>query len=153
KQRTEHDRQIPSSTGHNGAVSRPPLKKSDGDLQTALACGATVEHAARKCGVSTRTVYRRLKDATFIRQIQATRDELDRRRTDNLTAVGLEAVAALRQLLQPTVAAPTRLGAARVALELGARYREPTNFAERLAAVEERLAAGALSPEVELPDE
>ncbi|MGQ7361748.1 helix-turn-helix domain-containing protein, partial [Streptococcus suis] len=37
-------------------------KRSEEGLILALACGATVEAAARQCGLHERTVYRRLKE-------------------------------------------------------------------------------------------
>ena len=36
-------------------------KKNEDALLVALACGATVESASRQCGLSERTVYRRLR--------------------------------------------------------------------------------------------
>jgi len=40
-------------------------RHADAALRLALACGATVENAARAAGVSERTLYRRLKDPVF----------------------------------------------------------------------------------------
>ncbi len=48
-------------------------KKSDEPLILALACGVSVETAARQCRVSERTVYRRLQDPAFRTQVQAAR--------------------------------------------------------------------------------
>jgi hypothetical protein len=44
-------------------------RNADQRLLLALACGATVEGAARQCGISESTVYRRLADEDFRRQI------------------------------------------------------------------------------------
>jgi hypothetical protein len=49
-------------------MARPIRKAVDRVLLQALACGATVENAARKAGVCERTVYRRLEDPAFGRR-------------------------------------------------------------------------------------
>jgi DNA-binding NarL/FixJ family response regulator len=46
-------------------VAEPHRKKNEDTLLLALACGATVEAAARQCDLTERTVYRRLSDADF----------------------------------------------------------------------------------------
>jgi hypothetical protein len=115
-------------------------KKADTELLHALACGATVEQAARKCGLSARTVYRRLREDDFRRQVQELKAEMVQRTAATLTAAGSEAVKTLLNLLQTNVAPVTRLGAARVVLELGVRLREAADFEQRLAALEERMA-------------
>jgi hypothetical protein len=43
---------------------------ADKALLTALACGATVEQAARKAGLGERTVYRRLDDPEFLQRLR-----------------------------------------------------------------------------------
>jgi hypothetical protein len=45
-------------------------RKADQLLLMALACGATVEAAAHKAGVSQATVYRRLNDLDFQKRLQ-----------------------------------------------------------------------------------
>jgi hypothetical protein len=115
-------------------------KKSDTKLLLALACGAIVEQASRQCGLTPRTVYRRLADEDFRRQIQELRTEMVQRTAATLTAAGTESVRTLLSLQQPTVAAPVRLGAARAVLELGVKLREVAELEQRLAALEGRLA-------------
>ena len=51
-------------------------KQADQALLLALACGATVENAARKAGISERTAYRRLDNAAFVQQLQQLRAEM-----------------------------------------------------------------------------
>jgi hypothetical protein len=116
-----------------------PKKKIDDKLLLTLACGATVESAAREAGVSARTVYRRLEDPAFSRQLQALRADTVLRTCGALTAAGTEAVRTLIELMKPTVAANTRLGAARAVLESGVRLREITELEARIAALEQRL--------------
>ena len=55
-------------------------KKADEELVLALACGASPEIAARKTGLSPRTVYRRLADGAFCERVtQARRPDMARR--------------------------------------------------------------------------
>jgi hypothetical protein len=116
-------------------------KKADTQLLLALACGATVEQAARQCGLTARTVYRRLEDDGFRRQIQDLRTEMVQRTAATLTAAGSESVKTLLTLQQPTVAPAVRLGAARAVLEIGIKLREVADLEQRLAALEQLLAA------------
>src|SRR5262249_13032182 len=107
-------------------------------LLMALACGATYEAAGAKAGVSKATVYRRLQDPEFQRQLQETQAEMVRRTSGTLTAAGTEAIKTLLGLLQPSTPAAVRLGAARTVLELGIKMRELAELEKRVAALEER---------------
>ena len=40
-------------------------KKAEDAVLMALACGASIDQAARQCGLSSRTVYRRLAQSDF----------------------------------------------------------------------------------------
>ena len=113
-----------------------PRKKAEDKLLLALACGASVDSAARECGISPRTVYRHLENVNFCRRLQALRADIVQRTAGALTAAGHEAVRTLVELLKPTVAAATRLGAARAVLESGVRLREIAELEARLAALE-----------------
>jgi hypothetical protein len=113
---------------------------ADEALVLALACGATVENAARTAGVSLRTVYRRLAEPTFRTRMQGARAEMVQRATAMLTAAALEAVKTLLVLQQGSVPAAVRLGAARAILELGAKLREVADLEARLAALEQQVA-------------
>jgi hypothetical protein len=108
-------------------------------LVTALACGATVEGAARKAGLSERTAYRRLADPDFQSRLRQQRAELARRVAGLLTAASLESVRTLVEL-QGTVSPPAaRLGAARAVIGLGVKLREETDLSDRVAELERRL--------------
>ena len=113
---------------------------ADEALVLALACGATVENAARTAGVSLRTVYRRLAEPAFRTRLQGARAEMVQRATGMLTAAALEAVKTLLVLQQASVSAAVRLGAARAILELGAKLREVADLEARLAALEQQVA-------------
>jgi len=118
-------------------------KKQRGDEQliSALACGATRENAARQAGVSLRTVQRRLADPEFCRELQAFRADIVQRTAGALTAAGLEFVKTLIALVGAGTPPSTRLGAAKAGLELGMKVRENADLEQRMAALEERLAA------------
>jgi len=72
---------------------------------------------------------------------QPLRADMVVRTTAMLTASGLEAVKSLLGLQHPTAPPAVRLGAARSVLELGAKLREATELAERVATLEQHFAA------------
>ena len=116
-------------------------KRSDIEnaLMLALACGATVEAAASKVGLSARTVYRYLDKPAFRRQLQAFRADMVNRATGMLSAASMEAVKTLLGLMQGNTTAASRLGAARAVLEMGIKLRQSTELEERMTKIEERL--------------
>src|SRR5215475_1920622 len=132
-------------------------KKADRTLLQALACGATVEHAARKARVGERTVYRRLADPMFCRQLSQLRTEMVQRTAGMLTGASMGSVKVLVDL-QNDVAVPAsvRRHSARDVLEMNLKFRETAELEQRLAAVEARLAGGAtpkLSHRPSVPDQ
>jgi hypothetical protein len=115
----------------------------------ALACGATVEAAARSAGICERTAYRRFKDPDFQRRIIEMRAEFVTRGSAMLTAAISEFVKTLVALVKESVPFSVRLGAARAGLEQGAKLRENVDQEARIAALEaSRLAdqRGASTP-------
>ena len=122
-------------------MARTSSKQAISTLITALACGATVEQAARKAGVGERTVYRRLSDHAFRKRVQEAHAEMVRRTAGLLTGASMGSVKTLVDLQQDTaVPATVRRTAARDILELGLKLREAINLEERLATVEGRVA-------------
>ena len=111
-------------------------KNADETLLTALACGATVENAARTAGIGTRTAYRRLKEEAFHQRLRDLRLDMVQRTGGMLTASGMEAVKTLISLQDASVSPAVRLGAARTLLEFGIKMRENGELAERIAALE-----------------
>ena len=111
-------------------------KRGEEPLVLALACGASVEAAARQCKVSDRTVYRRLQDPGFRAQVQAARGEMVTRSAGLLTAAAGEAVRTLLSLQKDATPPAVRLGAARAVLELGIKVRELADLESRIAALE-----------------
>jgi hypothetical protein len=113
-------------------------KQGDQVLLQALACGATVENAARKAGVSERTAYRRLDDPAFMQQLQQARIDMVQRTASMLTGAGVAAVKTLVDLQHDAaVPAAVRRGAARDVLELAIKYRETAELEQRVVALEE----------------
>src|SRR6516225_5495454 len=107
-------------------------KDIDEKLLMALACGATVEAAARTVVVSVRTVYRRLTDPAFRQKLQDLRADMVQRTSGALTAAATEAVRTLLDLQKPAAPPPVRLGAAKAILEIGMKVREVAELEQRL---------------------
>jgi hypothetical protein len=116
-------------------------RQADDKLLLALACGATVENAARAAGISPATAYRRLAEPAFRQRLQQVRTDMVSRAAATLTAAGPEAVKTLVVLQQASVPPAVRLGAARSVLEMGIKLREAADMEERLAALEQQIAA------------
>jgi hypothetical protein len=128
-------------------MANKPRKKAEDALLLALACGASVDQAARQCGLSTRTVYRRLAEVDFRRRLQALRGDMVSRTAGTLTAAATEAVRTLLELLKGPTSDAVRLGAARAVLEIGMKVREAADLEERLSALEQQLGgADACKP-------
>ena len=67
-------------------MAGPQRKKNEDALLLALACGATVEAAAKQCALSERTVYRRMEDTDFRSKLREVRGDMVRRAAGMLTA-------------------------------------------------------------------
>ena len=128
-------------------MARKCGKQAEQALLLALACGATVENAARKAGISERTAYRWLDKAAFVQQLQRLRVEMVQRTAGMLTGACPGAVKTLVDLQQDgTVSATVRRLAARDVLEFAITYREKTDLEGRVATLEEGLV-NAKTPE------
>ena len=115
--------------------------KAEQALLQALACGATVESAARKAGISERTAYRRLHNPAFVQQLRQLRADMVQRAAGMLTGASLGAIKTLVDLQQDATVPPAvRRGAARDVLGLAIKYRETADLEERVAGLEEGLA-------------
>jgi hypothetical protein len=109
-------------------------------LMIALACGATVEQAARQAGMSRRTAQRRLADETFKKRLKEMTAEMVKRTAGMLTAASQESVKTLLRLHDTSNPPAVQLGAARSVLQLGMKQRESSDLEERMAEVERRVA-------------
>jgi hypothetical protein len=114
-------------------------RKTDAGLVLALACGASPENAAQKAGLSLRTVYRRLAEASFRDQVRQVRAEMVQRAAGLFTAAGMAAIRTLTTLQESAALESVRLGAARAIIELGCKLRDTVELTERIAALEARL--------------
>jgi hypothetical protein len=126
-------------------MARPKRKKNEDSLLLALACGATVEAAARQCGLSERTVYNRLGDDEFKKRLERVRADMVDRSAGMLTAAGGESVRTLMALQKDSTPA-VRLGAARTILEMGLKIRQLVDLEQRMAELEELVAAQSQTP-------
>src|SRR5262245_8707319 len=118
-------------------MARPKKGRANDVLLAALACGASKQAAAQQAGVSVSTVYRRLDDAAFQRQLKEFRADVVERTSAALTAAGLEFVKTLVSVAGSTAPPATCVAAARAGLELGMKVREATDLEQRLAALEQ----------------
>jgi hypothetical protein len=118
-------------------------RAADEKLVIALACGSTVENAARQAGVGETTVYRRLKEPAFQAMLNTARQEMIQRTANMLTAASLESVKTLLRLQGDGVPHAVQLGAAKAIVELGAKLRESAELFARVAALEQQLATPA----------
>jgi hypothetical protein len=124
-------------------MARRGRKNADEQLLMALACGATIENAARSAGVSQTTVYRRMNDPDFAARLRQMRSDMVQRTAGALTAAATEAVRTLLELQKQPTPAAVRLGAARAVLEIGVKLREVAELEDRIAALEEQVAASS----------
>lgn len=116
-------------------------RKNDDALVLALACGATVEAAARQGHVSERTVYNRLREPDFQKRIKEARTDMVRRSAGLLSAASGEAVRTLLALMKESAPPATRLGAAKAVLEIGLKIRELAELEAEVRELEERVNA------------
>jgi hypothetical protein len=106
----------------------------------AIAGGESVAAAARKAGVSERTLLRwRAKD-DFRRDVAAARAEMFGRALGSMAEGASSGALTLRQLSLRAKSESVRLGAARALVEMGTRLWESVEFEERLAALERRAS-------------
>jgi hypothetical protein len=106
----------------------------------ALMRGKGIRGAAMECGLSPRTIYRRLEDPVFVKRLQTLRAELIGDITGMLQGSSIIAVGTLQDLMGINVPPDVRLRAAKTILELGIKMREVIDLANRLAVLEERAA-------------
>jgi len=107
----------------------------------ALACGATVEAAAKQSGVGESTMYARLRNSKIKKNFQSLRADIVQRTAGALTVASIESVRTLLELQKPPTPPATRLGAARAVLEIELKIREVVELEVRLSDLKERLSA------------
>jgi len=118
-------------------------RKADKVLLAALGCGAAIEVAAHKAGVSEATVYRRLQDPEFIKELQKFQSDIVKRAAATSTAAMTEAIKTLLVLMQPSTPPAVRLGAAKAVIDTGVSLRAMADTEQRIVALEQRQEAAA----------
>ncbi len=130
---------VAAEAGKRRAVARS-RKNADEALLRGLACGATVDGAARAAGISARTAHRRLKEDGFQKRLRDMLAEMTKRTTGMLTAAGMEASKTLVALLDSSNPASVRRSAADTILGFGLKLREAMDIEERITALEAKAA-------------
>jgi hypothetical protein len=105
-----------------------------------LAAGKTIRDTATELGIGERTIGRWLNDAGFRAMVEHLRGEMFARAVGRLADLQVKAVEALASLLD-SPAPLVKLQAAKAIINDGVKLREHLDLAERLAVIEERLAA------------
>jgi len=135
----------------NDTKGQPPESDAEDDVAegdltavqekaiAALLSAVTVEAAAKKAGVSDRTLHRWLRDPPFRQAYLAARRVVMEQAVGRLQRASLGAVDALVRNLKCGQPA-TEVRAAQVILESGMKGVEMLEFEERLATIEQNLA-------------
>jgi hypothetical protein len=127
-------------------VSVRSAKVTDESLLKLLACGATVESAARKLGVVERTVYRRLAKPGFRERLRALRNDLVERNANTASALATEALKTLLDLMGPGQPPTVRLRASDTVLRMGISLQEHADLAKRVSALEQEGSGAQAAP-------
>lgn len=116
------------------------LHPGDDALLRALLRGDSHAEAAASCGLSDRTVRRRMADASFRQTLRTARRETLRRTSDVLAEAAVEAVRTLADLMRAAESpASVRRASARDLLDFSLRVREHVDLTERVEELEQML--------------
>lgn len=120
---------------------------ADSLLVLRIASGDTIAEAAAACGLSERTIYRRLKDDDFQAAVQELRAAFTSQAAGRLGSLYQHHVDAIHKMAgDETAPAGVRLAASKAVLELGLKLRSESDFERRLKALEDRAAAAEGGP-------
>ena len=128
--------------GHGAGEEEDDLSPQQAQALAALLTSGTVEAAAKKAGISARTLRRWLAAPDFRRCYLAARRQALEQATGALQQATSGAVAALVRNLKCGIP-PSEIRAAQVILEQAAKGVEMLEFEERLAAIEQGLETTA----------
>ena len=123
-------------------AKRPRRGKSDEVFLQAIACGASIETAANRAGISRSTAFRRVNAPEFKKTLQAMRREIVGRTLSVLSAATGEAARTLIQLTGTAHSSSVRLGASRAIIELSCKLRDHEDFEDRLRHIEDQFEQG-----------
>ena len=102
----------------------------------------TLEEAASQAGIDSKTLWKWRKEPHFMAAVDAARRELMTKAADHLRLGAVEAVAALRRVLNdPETAAPVVVQAASAILSHAIKVVELSDVTARLDALEEKADA------------
>lgn len=114
-------------------------QKSDEGIICALVSCGSVKAAAKECGVSELTIYRRLKDDDFCQKLDAVRDDALHEAAARLSGNLSDAVKVLTNIMTDEQTAPqTRANCAQILLSYGLRFAETSDILRRLKQLEQR---------------
>ena len=122
-------------------MARNGRQDADEALVLALATGQTLCDAAQAVGIDKYTAARRWADPAFRRRVSEARSALLAEAVGRLASLAGKAANALGELLT-SGRDLVKLQAAKSVLELGPKLREAGELAERLDALERRMAGG-----------
>jgi len=113
-------------------------KRGDAFLIPVLVTGKSVREASQETGLSERSIYRRLADPLFRKQLSVARTALVDRALGKLSDACSEAAATLHALLTAQ-GENVRLGAAKAILEITPKVREWIELENRVTVLEQRM--------------
>ena len=117
-------------------MSHRGRKNADEPLAAAIAAGSTIADAAKAAGVSDQTVYRRMREPSFLRRVDEIRREMMSQVVGRLTA-SLDAAAAQLHNLQANAETDSvKLSACRSIFEFAMRGSELLDVTRRLNEIE-----------------
>lgn len=118
------------------------MKRHQEKAIAALLTSDTQAEAARKCGLSERTLRFYLNDPEFFTEYQRRRQQLVTDATKKLQNYMQSAVDTLFELKNDAASTPAvRASAARALLEYGLKYTDAADLAERITALEKQAEA------------
>ena len=120
------------------------MKRNQEKAIVALLTSDTQAEAAKKCGLSGRTLRLYLDDPEFYTEYQRRRQQMVTDATKKLQVYMQSAVDTLYTIKNDAEVSPAvRANAARALLEYGLKYTDATDLAERIAAIEKQTEADA----------
>jgi hypothetical protein len=122
-------------------MAKEAREQLDHQLLLALACGASVETAARTLKISESTIRRRLRDHRFAARLKQMRSDMAVRIADQLTAASTEGARTMVELMKAGNPPSVRLGASKAVVELSMKARENADVQQRMNELEQRLEA------------
>ena len=115
-------------------------KRGNAKLIGALVEGMTIEMAAEKSGLSEATVYRRLQDAGFRREVSRQRRQYVEVIVSRMVRSATLASVELEKIIRDEEASTSdRLKAIRTALDFGGRWMDRGDLGDRVLMIEEEI--------------